>query len=104
MLAQSDRRRRPAAGRHRQSEISAIPSVPRSWGQLVRAIQGIAEACRELDFPIVSGNVSLYNETNGRAIPPTPTIAGVGLIEGSLDDGARRLCGRRRAYPPDRRP
>ncbi|MCG6115588.1 MAG: phosphoribosylformylglycinamidine synthase subunit PurL [Mesorhizobium sp.] len=57
------------------------PERPEIMGQLVRAIQGIAEACRELDFPIVSGNVSLYNETNGRAIPPTPTIAGVGLIE-----------------------
>ncbi|MET3589975.1 phosphoribosylformylglycinamidine synthase [Bartonella silvatica] len=49
-------------------------------GQLVFAIKGIGEACRVLDFPIVSGNVSLYNETNGEAIPPTPTIAGVGLL------------------------
>lgn len=49
-------------------------------GQLVKAIEGIGEACRALDFPIVSGNVSLYNETNGQAILPTPTIAGVGLI------------------------
>jgi phosphoribosylformylglycinamidine synthase len=49
-------------------------------GQLVGAIKGIAEACRALDFPIVSGNVSLYNETNGVAILPTPTIAGVGLL------------------------
>jgi phosphoribosylformylglycinamidine synthase len=40
----------------------------------------MAEACRELDFPVVSGNVSLYNETNGSAIPPTPTVGGVGLI------------------------
>ena len=57
------------------------PERPEIMGQLVRAIQGIGEACRELDFPIVSGNVSLYNETNGRAIPPTPAIAGVGLLE-----------------------
>src|SRR5690606_16355802 len=49
-------------------------------GQFVRAIEGIGEACRALSFPIVSGNVSLYNETLGQAIPPTPTIAGVGLI------------------------
>ena len=42
---------------------------------------GIGEACRALDFPVVSGNVSLYNETNGRAILPTPSIGGVGLIE-----------------------
>jgi phosphoribosylformylglycinamidine synthase len=40
----------------------------------------MAEACRALDFPVVSGNVSLYNETNGSAIPPTPTVGAVGLI------------------------
>lgn len=56
------------------------PERPEIMGQLVRAIQGIGEACHNLSFPIVSGNVSLYNETMGRAIPPTPTIAGVGLI------------------------
>jgi phosphoribosylformylglycinamidine synthase len=49
-------------------------------GQIVGAIEGMAEACRALDFPVVSGNVSLYNETNGQAIPPTPTVGGVGLI------------------------
>ena len=56
------------------------PERPEIMGQLVKAIQGIGEACRALDFPIVSGNVSLYNETNGVAILPTPTIGGVGLI------------------------
>lgn len=56
------------------------PERPEIMGQLVMAIQGIGEACRALDFPIVSGNVSLYNETNGEAILPTPTIGGVGLI------------------------
>lgn len=56
------------------------PEKPEIMGQLVGAIQGIGEACRALDFPIVSGNVSLYNETNGVAILPTPTIAGVGLL------------------------
>jgi phosphoribosylformylglycinamidine synthase len=56
------------------------PERPAIMGQLVGAIEGIAEACRALDFPIVSGNVSLYNETEGRAILPTPTIGGVGLI------------------------
>jgi phosphoribosylformylglycinamidine synthase len=61
------------------------PERPEIMGQLVGAIRGIAEACRALDFPVVSGNVSLYNETNGRAILPTPTIGGVGLI----DDFAR---------------
>jgi phosphoribosylformylglycinamidine synthase len=49
-------------------------------GQFVRGLQGVGEACKFLDFPIVSGNVSLYNETNGEGILPTPTIAGVGLI------------------------
>jgi phosphoribosylformylglycinamidine synthase len=49
-------------------------------GQIVRSIEGMAEACRALDFPVVSGNVSLYNETNGVAIPPTPTVGGIGLI------------------------
>ncbi|TRL41817.1 phosphoribosylformylglycinamidine synthase subunit PurL [Rhizobium straminoryzae] len=56
------------------------PEKPEIMGQFVGAIQGIGEACRALDFPIVSGNVSLYNETNGIAILPTPTIAGVGLL------------------------
>lgn len=56
------------------------PERPEIMGQFAAAIQGIGEACRELGFPIVSGNVSLYNETNGRGILPTPTIGGVGLI------------------------
>ncbi len=62
------------------------PERPEIMGQIVRAIDGMAEACRALDFPVVSGNVSLYNETNGAAIPPTPTVGAVGLIE----DYARR--------------
>jgi phosphoribosylformylglycinamidine synthase II len=57
------------------------PERPEIMGQLVGAIRGIAEAAKALDFPVVSGNVSLYNETNGGAILPTPTIGGVGLIE-----------------------
>ncbi|NLS05161.1 phosphoribosylformylglycinamidine synthase subunit PurL [Rhizobium sp. P32RR-XVIII] len=56
------------------------PEKPEIMGQFVEAVKGIGEACRALDFPIVSGNVSLYNETNGVAILPTPTIAGVGLL------------------------
>jgi phosphoribosylformylglycinamidine synthase len=56
------------------------PERPEIMGQLVGAIRGIGAACRALDFPIVSGNVSLYNETEGRAILPTPTIGGVGLL------------------------
>ncbi|MAB00366.1 MAG: phosphoribosylformylglycinamidine synthase II [Stappia sp.] len=62
------------------------PEKPESMGQLVGAIKGIGEACRALDFPIVSGNVSLYNETSGEAILPTPAIGGVGL----LDDVTKR--------------
>ncbi|MGZ3298260.1 MAG: phosphoribosylformylglycinamidine synthase subunit PurL, partial [Asticcacaulis sp.] len=57
------------------------PEKPEIMGQIVRAIDGMAEACRELDFPVVSGNVSLYNETNGAAIPPTPTVGAVGLLK-----------------------
>jgi len=56
------------------------PERPEIMGQLVAAIRGIGDACRILDFPVVSGNVSLYNETNGQAIQPTPTIGGVGLL------------------------
>lgn len=56
------------------------PERPDIMGQLVGAIKGIGEACRALDFPVVSGNVSLYNETNGRAISPTPAIGGVGVM------------------------
>jgi len=56
------------------------PERPEIMGQIVRAIDGMAEACQALDFPVVSGNVSLYNETNGAAIPPTPTVGAVGLI------------------------
>ncbi len=56
------------------------PERPDVMGDIVAAIEGMAEACRALDFPVVSGNVSLYNETNGAAIPPTPTIGAVGLI------------------------
>jgi phosphoribosylformylglycinamidine synthase len=57
------------------------PERPQVMGQLVGCIRGIGEAARALDFPIVSGNVSLYNETNGRAILPTPTIGGVGVLD-----------------------
>ena len=56
------------------------PEKPEIMGQLVGAIEGIGAACRALDFPIVSGNVSLYNETNGVGILPTPAIGGVGLL------------------------
>ncbi|MGH6922628.1 MAG: phosphoribosylformylglycinamidine synthase subunit PurL, partial [Propylenella sp.] len=57
------------------------PERPEVMGAFVRAVEGIGAACRALDFPVVSGNVSLYNETNGEAILPTPAIGGVGLID-----------------------
>ncbi len=57
------------------------PEKPEIMGQFVGAIQGIAMACTALEMPIVSGNVSLYNETDGKAILPTPTIGAVGLLE-----------------------
>ena len=57
------------------------PERPEIMGQFVGCLKGISEACRALDFPVVSGNVSLYNETNGRAILPTPSIGGVGLLD-----------------------
>ena len=56
------------------------PERPAIMGQLVGCIEGIAEAARALEFPVISGNVSLYNETNGTAILPTPVIGGVGLL------------------------
>ncbi len=56
------------------------PERPEIMGEFVGCIEGMAEACRVLAFPVVSGNVSLYNETNGVAIPPTPGIGGIGLI------------------------
>jgi phosphoribosylformylglycinamidine synthase len=56
------------------------PERPEIMGEFVGAIEGIREACLALDYPVVSGNVSLYNETNGSAILPTPVIGGVGLV------------------------
>jgi len=60
--------------------IFGNPEKPEIMGQFVGAIQGIGEACTALGMPIVSGNVSLYNETDGQPILPTPTIGAVGLI------------------------
>ncbi|NHM20894.1 phosphoribosylformylglycinamidine synthase subunit PurL [Tritonibacter mobilis] len=56
------------------------PEKPEIMGQFVGALKGIGEAVSALDMPIVSGNVSLYNETDGQAILPTPTIGAVGLV------------------------
>lgn len=63
------------------------PEKPENFYQLDRAVEGMAAACRALGIPVVSGNVSLYNESNGVAIPPTPTVGAVGL----LDDVSRAL-------------
>ena len=74
------------------------PQRPEIMGQFVGCVEGMAEACRALDFPVVSGNVSLYNETktddgSSLAILPTPAIGGVGLLEdweGSATPGFKR--------------
>ncbi len=63
------------------------PEKPEIMGQFAEAVSAMGEACRALDFPVVSGNVSLYNETQGQAIPPTPVVGGVGL----LDDAAKAV-------------
>jgi phosphoribosylformylglycinamidine synthase len=68
------------------------PEKPEIMGQLVGCIKGIGAACAALDVPIVSGNVSLYNETDGRAILPTPTIGAVGLLS-SIDDAISMAAG-----------
>ena len=57
------------------------PEKPEIMGQFVGVIKGMAEACNKLNYPVISGNVSLYNETNGVGINPTPTIGGVGLVK-----------------------
>jgi phosphoribosylformylglycinamidine synthase len=72
------------------------PERPEIMGQIVRATDGMAEACRALSFPVVSGNVSLYNETSGVGIPPTPTVGAVGLLPDS-----RRRAGFGRLQPGD---
>jgi phosphoribosylformylglycinamidine synthase len=61
------------------------PERPEIMGEFASAVEGMAEACTALAFPVVSGNVSLYNETNGVAIPPTPAIGGIGLIPNIAD-------------------
>ena len=65
------------------------PERPEIMWQFAQAVEGIAEACRALDVPITGGNVSLYNETDGEAIHPTPVIGVVGVI-----DDASRVIGR----------
>ena len=57
------------------------PQKPEIMWEIVAGIDGIGEACRALDFPVIGGNCSLYNETNGEGILPTPAIGGVGLMK-----------------------
>src|SRR5712692_5561546 len=61
--------------------IFGSPEKPEVMWQFERAVSGVSDACQALSIPVVSGNVSFYNETDGRAIPPTPTIGMVGLLE-----------------------
>ncbi len=61
------------------------PEKPEIMGQFAASIRGMAAACLALDFPVVSGNVSLYNETDGRGILPTPAIGGLGVLEDARD-------------------
>ena len=78
------------------------PERPEIMGEFVGAVKGMAEACTALAFPVVSGNVSLYNETNGIAIPPTPAIGGIGLIPDVAKMATHRAEGGRRRADPDR--
>jgi len=57
------------------------PEKEKNMGEFVECVQGISEACKYLDFPVVSGNVSFYNETKDKGIKPTPSIGGVGLLK-----------------------
>ena len=75
------------------------PEKPEIMGQFVECIRGMGDACSKLNYPVVSGNVSLYNETNGEGIYPTPAIGGVGLIKDlsnvktlSLKENGNFLC------------
>ena len=79
------------------------PERPEIMGQFVGCVRGIGEAARALDFPIVSGNVSLYNETNGRAILPTPTIGGVGLLDNFIGSMTIAFKAEGEFDPPGRR-
>ena len=79
------------------------PERAETMGELVGCIEGVAEAARALDFPVVSGNVSLYNETMGEGIPPTPAIGGVGLIDDVAEVGDARVQGGGRRHSARRR-
>ena len=79
------------------------PEKPEIMGQFVGCVRGIAEACKALDFPVVSGNVSLYNETKGRGILPTPTSAASALLDDFTKSATLAFKARGRSDPADRR-
>ena len=102
-LPQRGRRRRRAHRRHELPQLRQ-PREARGDGPARGArSRGIGDACRALDVPITGGNVSLYNETDGRAIYPTPVIGVVGLIEDAAHVAAPLVPGRRRRRLPARR-
>jgi len=68
------------------------PENPRIMGQFVAAVEGMAAACTALETPVVSGNVSLYNETHGKGVDPTPTVGMVGLLERLEDHLTQGFC------------
>ena len=86
------------------------PEKPTIGWELERSIEGIAQAAEALGIPVVSGNVSLYNDTDGRSIPPTPVVGCIGLVPdvrfvpGALAERRRRprRHGSRRARPGGR--
>jgi phosphoribosylformylglycinamidine synthase subunit PurL len=101
MLAVAEASRNVAcAGAHPLGATNCLnfgnPERPEIMWQFAEAVKGISEACRALDVPITGGNVSLYNETDGRAIYPTPVIGVVGVLE-----HAERVLTRRFQSPGD---
>ena len=102
MLAQSLTAPAPTARHHRLHEFRQSGAAG-DHGRVRRRVKGMAEACTALDFPVVSGNVSLYNETNGIAIPPTPAIGGIGVLDLSPNPREHRLQERGRCHFADRR-
>ncbi len=102
-LAQHHRGRRRGRSPSPTISISAIRSGRRSWGSSSAASAASARPATALDFPVVSGNVSLYNETNGRAILPTPSIGGVGVLDDFTKSATLAFKAERRGDPAHRR-
>ena len=86
----------PLLSKHLGATIHQVPVIKgspivRMW-QFERAVAGIGRACRELGVPVISGNVRLYNETEGKGILPTPTVGMVGLIDDAAYTGRAGFC------------